>query len=64
MIRYLKPLLIYINLMADVEPKTYNSANAKIYEAVESITSVARSRRTRKENQQEDGEETTAPKTP
>ena len=56
MIRYLKPLLIYINLMADVEPAAYSTANAKISEAVESITTVARSRQTRKENQQEDDE--------
>lgn len=51
-----EPLLIYINLMADVEPAAYSTANAKISEAVESITTVARSRQKRKENQQEDDE--------
>ena len=48
MSRYLKPLLIYIGLMADIEPNTYNAAHAKILESVESITSVARSREARK----------------
>ena len=52
MSRYLRPLLDYIALMADVDPAGYASANAKITEVTEAIMAVARARQTRKENQQ------------
>ena len=50
MVRYLKPLLVYLKLMADVKPDVYSAAVAKIDEAVEYVMTVARARQTRKEN--------------
>ena len=52
MSRYLRPLIDYIALMADLDPAGYASANAKITEVTEAIMAVARARQTRKENQQ------------
>ena len=53
--RYLKPLLYYIELMTDVDPKNFANANAKITEVTEAIMTVARARETRRINQQAEG---------
>ena len=52
MSRYLKPLLGYIGLMADVDPAGYANTNEKVTKITEDIMAVARARQTRKENQQ------------
>lgn len=65
--RYLKPLLVYLELMADVSPETYALAATRIDESIEYVLTVAKARHTRKENQQVEGEddpETTEPEEP
>lgn len=67
MARYLKPLLVYLELMADVIPERYELAATRIDEVIEYVITVAKSRRTRKESQQagvDENPETTAPEEP
>ena len=63
MLTYLKPLLVYLELMNTIDPTHYEAANAKLSEVIDYVSTVARSRRTRKEHQQveDTGSETTLP---
>jgi hypothetical protein len=49
-IRYLEGLLIYIDMMAELKPETYEPIAVKIDEVIVDVVAVARARRTRKEN--------------
>lgn len=57
MVKYLKPLLYYMEIMAELEPKTYADAVAQIFEEIEYVMTGAKARRTRKENQQVNADE-------
>jgi hypothetical protein len=50
MARYLKPLLVYLELMTDVNPQAYAEVTTQIEESIEYVTTVAKARQTRKEN--------------
>ena len=50
MVRYLKPLLTYLELMAHVDTETYLEPVAKVAEAIEYVMTAAKARKTRKEN--------------
>ena len=54
MVKYLKPLLSYLEIMAELEPKTYADAVTKLSEEIEYVMTAAKARHTRKENQQVD----------
>ena len=52
MVKYLKPLLNYLKLMAELKPKTYADTVNRISEEIEYVMPGAKARRTRRENQQ------------
>ena len=52
MVKYLKPLLRYLEIMAELEPATYTDATTKLFEEIEYVMTTAKARHTRKENQQ------------
>ena len=52
MVRYLKPLLSYLELMARIKPNTYEQAMAEIEEEIEYIAAGAKARRTRKNTEE------------
>ena len=62
MLTYMKPLLGYLKLMNTIDPNSYKDAMALIDEAIEYVSTIAKSRQTRKEHQQveeEDSSKTT-----
>ena len=62
MLTYMKPLLGYLKLMNTIDPDSYKDAMALIDEAIEYVSTIAKSRQTRKEHQQveeEDSSKTT-----
>ena len=58
MVKYLKPLLSYLEIMAELEPKTHADAVTKLSEEIEYVMTAAKARRTRKENQQTEADDT------
>ena len=56
MVKYLKPLLSYLETMVELEPKTYADTVTRISEEIEYVVSGAKARRTRRENQHMEAE--------
>jgi hypothetical protein len=59
MVRYLKPLMTYLELMSNVTPATYKGVTAKANESIEYVSISAKSRQTRRENKQTEEPENT-----
>ena len=63
-LRYLKPLLTYLGLMADVsDNKSYSAVAAEVDEAIEYVMTVAQARHTRRENENTEPEPDENPET-
>lgn len=50
MVKYLKPLLGYLEVMGELEPETYTDAVTQLSEEIEYIMTIAKARKTRREN--------------
>ena len=51
MVKYMKPLLNYLEIMAEIKPEIYANTVIRIFEEIEYVTTSAKARRTRRENQ-------------
>jgi hypothetical protein len=49
MVKYLKPLLGYLEILAELEPKIYAGAATRISEEIDYVMTGARARQTRRE---------------